>query len=175
MILTDLTAGLQAFHATVTGVVRADPQPPRVVNSADLPLVATYAGPATWEYVGAEWVKLRRQMLVRCLVKPVAQGVPVADGYLAATTMLNNLAAAYWTDPTLGHIVNEIYAMSDSGITTLAGPTKSGSDTATEYWGFEVKLTLEQIVDRSTLTAVPLITQTTITLDGEANLDPPPV
>lgn len=156
MNLPDLTAALQTFHKTIPGVTRADAQPPLTVNPSDLPLVATYAGPATSTPLGPAWVKVTRRMSVRCLVVPVAMGRPVAEGYERTVPVLNAFLAAYLGDYTLGGAVNTLTTLSDSGVITL---TPGGAGNAPEYWGFELTATVENIVNRlAVASASPLAT-----------------
>jgi len=109
-------AALQALHATVTGVRTAPTKIPASFGAADLPLVMTLPGTASWE---SEAVGLHcqvREYVVRLFVQPTGQGT-VDEGFDAALPIIQAIGTAYQDDPTLGSAVAHIDAtFTDTGL-----------------------------------------------------------
>ena len=147
MTIAATVAAYQTIHAAITGIKSAPTSMPQSLNSSDLPFAFTWPGP-TIEQGGwnpsAGWYTHRRFYIVRCYVKPIAQGAGFDDGYQAAITLLQRFGDAYMGNQNLtgavAHIGPQIY---DTGV---RGDFQwvAGSDVF--YHGFEFRIeTVEKV------------------------------
>jgi len=154
MPLPDPFTVLQGIHATIAGVTRSDPIYPTQVNAADLPLVVTEPGPATWEKytVGApgSWNAVMRQMTVTVFVKPLGLGRGQDEGFQACLPLMVQFGARYLNDITLGAKANKIDQVTDTGAVVIK------SISGQEHWGFVFKFRLWQIFSVSDPAAIPV-------------------
>jgi hypothetical protein len=112
MTIATTIAALQALHITVTGVVTAPTVTPASINTADLPLVLTIPGAATWEQEYAGGHEQTREYVVRLYVGPVGQDT-VDEAFDAAVPIIQAIGTAYQDNPTLTGAVSHI----DTGFT----------------------------------------------------------
>ena len=112
MTIATTVAALQAKHATVTGVTTAPTATPASINTADMPLVITIPGPATWGEEYSEGHAQVREYIVRLFYGPVGQDT-VDEAFDAVIPIVQAIGTAYQDDPNLGGAVAHI----DSGFT----------------------------------------------------------
>jgi hypothetical protein len=145
-VATTITA-YQTLHATITGVKSAPTKMPQALNTADLPLAFAWPGP-TIEQTGwqpyAGWYSVRRYYIVRCYVKPIAQGSGFDDGYQEAIALLQRFGDAYMDNANLSGAVAHIGPqISDSGV---RGDFQWVAGSDTNYHGFEFRIeTVEKV------------------------------
>lgn len=130
-----------AAGATETYDLKGFNPPPAKADTAQLPGVWTFTGPATY-IDGADWLTEERTYLVQCAVLPVGQGTP-AEREQRCRPLLVALRAALIAHPHLGvAFVQRTRLLGDSGITVL--PEYDGA-----FIGFELRLGVTEIVARS--------------------------
>jgi hypothetical protein len=112
MTIATTIAALQVLHATVTGVTKAPTATPASINTADMPLIITIPGPATWEQEYAGGHEQTREYIVRLFYGPVGQET-VDEAFDAVIPIIQAIGTAYQDDPNLGGAVAHI----DTGFT----------------------------------------------------------
>jgi hypothetical protein len=142
-IATTVTA-FQALHATITGIVSAPTAMPQAIDTAELPLVFTWPGPTYeadgWQSQPGLWYTHRRVYIVRCYVKPIAQGRGFDDGYQTALTLLQAFGTAYMSAAgvALGGALEYIGpSVNDSGV---RGDMQWVAGSDVYYTGFEFRI-----------------------------------
>lgn len=141
MTVSATITAYQTLHAAITGVKSAPTAMPQTLNTSDLPLAFTWPGP-TIEQNGwtpsANWYTHRRFYIVRCYVKPIAQGTGFDDGYQSAVTLLQRFGEAYMGNQnlsaTVAHLGPQIY---DSGV---RGDLQWVAGSDVYYHGFEFRI-----------------------------------
>lgn len=135
MTIASVRVGFQTFLAEVTGIVSAPAKMPASINTAQLPIALTLAGPGRWMQGSIGLKQQIRNMIVRVYVQPVAQNVPAEEGYGACEPILEAVGAAFLDDPTLSDVVSALQVqeneMTDTGIIVLAYGD-------VDYHGFEI-------------------------------------
>lgn len=138
-VATTLTA-LQALHSGITGITRAPTAMPSVLNTSDAPIVLVWPGPATWRLQALGLKRQEREYIVRVFVQPVAQGVAGPDdGYQRCVTLLELFGQAYQDNLTLSGAVDNIQAVTDSGVSGGGFELLWGQD---PWWGLVYRLTI---------------------------------
>lgn len=138
MTIATTVAALQALHATVTGVANAPTKTPASINTADMPLVITIPGAATWGEEYSEGHAQVREYIVRLFYGPVGQGT-VDAAFDAVIPIIQAIGTAYQDDPNLGGAVAHI----DKGFTDtgLEGTLLFGKQ---EYRGCEFRVRITE-------------------------------
>ena len=95
MSVSSVITALQAKHATLSGVTSAPTAVPASLNTADLPMIITLPGPATWNHAAMALPRTERTYVVRCYIDAVAQGLGVDEGYQSTVTMIQTMGDAY--------------------------------------------------------------------------------
>ncbi len=93
MTITTVIAALQSINAAVTDVDNAPTDYPSKIESADLPMVITWPGPAETTKPSGKESQRTYQMTV--YIKPHNQGRGIAEGWNEAKTMMQSLIDAY--------------------------------------------------------------------------------
>jgi hypothetical protein len=141
MTISATITAFQTLHATITGVKTAPTAMPMSLNTSDLPLAFTWPGPTVeqrgWTASGG-WYEQRRYYIVRCYVKPIAQGSGFDDGYQQAITLLQRFGEAYMGDMNLDGTVAHIGPRVEDGGARGDFQWVAGSDTF--YHGFEFRI-----------------------------------
>jgi len=123
MTIATVRAAFQTFLGSVTGIVSAPARMPASINTADLPIALTHAGPGRWMQGSIGQKQQIRNMIVNVYVQPVAQNVPVEQGYAACEPILEAIGDALLDDPTLSDVVSTLQVqeneMTDGGIVVL--------------------------------------------------------
>ena len=145
MTIATTIAALQVVHLTITGVSSAPTSMPSNLDQVKKPTVLVIPSAATWNPATAGLSGLRRQSReyeVRCYVQPVAQGITGIDaGYDACVTLLDAFGNKYLADISLGNTVDNIRAISDSGVRGgQGGPQWAQVD----WWGFIYRVTVSE-------------------------------
>ena len=140
MTVATTIAALQTIHLTITGVNSAPTKMPGNLDQVKKPTVIVIPREATWNTAAID--QLRRQSRVyevRCYVQPVSQGLTGPDdGYQKAVPLLERFGQKYLADITLGHTVDTITALSDSGV--LSGEGLVWAEVG--WWGFIYRITV---------------------------------
>ena len=148
MTISATITAYQTLHAAITGVTSAPTAMPMSLNTSDLPLAFTWPGPTIeqrgWTPYGG-WYEHRRFYIVRCYVKPIAQGTGFDDGYQTALTLLQRFGTAYMGDANLSGAVMSIGPqIYDSGV---RGDFQWVAGSDVYYHGFEFRIeTVEKVV-----------------------------
>ncbi len=143
MTIATTIAALQTLHAAVAGIESAPTEYPAVIDTAELPLVLVWPGPAQWAQhtAGLGLQRQERTYLVRVFVQPTAQGEGTDEGLQRAIPILQAMGTAYLEDITLNGAVDQIRnGFADGGLDNLIYGAQS-------YRGFEFTL---QIVEKAT-------------------------
>jgi hypothetical protein len=99
MTIASTVAAFQALHGSIAGVNSAPTAMPQSLQAMRLPFVFTWPGPTYdadgWQSQPGGWYTHRRIYIVRCYVKPIAQGNGFDDGYQIALGLLQKFGEAY--------------------------------------------------------------------------------
>lgn len=135
MTIATVRARFQTFLGEVTGINSAPGKMPASLKTAQLPLAYTHAGPGRWMQGSIGQKQQIRNMIVVVYVQPVAQNIPIEEGYAACEPILEAVGDAFLDDPTLSDVVSTLQVqeneMADTGIVVL---TFGG----VQYHGFEI-------------------------------------
>lgn len=144
-ILSSICAGIVAIGGAASGITKAIDPPPAELNTADLPALWVFTGPAqilpNSPLAGYEY--RRRTFRVQAAVLPTGQGSPATRETLCRP-LLVAVSNALSNNPHLGGVdwVQDSKVASDSGIVIL--PEWGG-----KYIGFEVRLEVTYYEKRS--------------------------
>jgi hypothetical protein len=134
MSISTVIAALQSKHRGITGIASAPTAMPASINTAAMPIVLCWPGPATWDGISFDASQQTRTYIVRVYVQPVGQGQGVDEGYQDILPLLQAFGAAYMADPYLSNTVFVIDSVSDAG---LDGTLMFAG---VEYRGFEFRI-----------------------------------
>jgi len=132
-MINDISGAIKTLGATATGIKSAYDPAPNDLNSASLPALWTFTGPASEEESEFEdYVRIDRTMRVQVAVIPTAQGAP-ATREKKCRPILDAVSAKLRSSPHLGvNWVENTRVVADSGIVIL--PEYGG-----KYIGFEIQ------------------------------------
>jgi hypothetical protein len=144
MTISTTVTAFQTLHATINGVASAPTAMPQSITTARLPLVFTWPGSTFeadgWQSQPGGWYSHRRFYIVRCYVKPIAQGTGFDDGYQTALTLLQRFGEAYMSasGTQLGGALDYIGpSVNDSGV---RGDLQWVAGSDVYYHGFEFRI-----------------------------------
>jgi hypothetical protein len=118
MSITATCAGIVAIGKTVSGIVSADDPPPEKIDSAEMPALYVFTGPATYDTSTYGFHREVRQYRVRVAVAPEGQATPP---FIEARvrTLLPLVSAALIAAPTLNRAAWQATVVGDSGVIQL--------------------------------------------------------
>lgn len=146
MTISATVTALQAIHAGITGVKSAPTSLPQSIVTSSLPMAFTWPGPTialvnTHGWTAAPgWYMQHRIYIVRCYVKPIAQGSGFDDGYQTAITLLQRFGEAYMAtgNQNLGGLIAHLGpGISDGGV---RGDMQWVTGGDVFYTGFEFRI-----------------------------------
>jgi len=135
MSIATIGAAIAAIGATVSGMVSAGDPPPEKLDSAEMPALYVFTGPATYDTATYGFHRETRQYRVRVAVAPEGQATPpVIEARVR--TLLPLVSAAFIAAPTLNRTVLQATVLGDSGVILLP-----------EYGavGFELRLEVNDV------------------------------
>ena len=140
MTVSATVTALQTLHASISGVAEAPTAMPSNPDQVRLPCALVWPADAEWHMQAIGLKRQERTYIVRVFVQPVAKGIAGPDeGYQACITLLEDFGAAYLADITLGSAVDNIRAISDSGVSGGGFELVWGN---VPYWGFVYRVTV---------------------------------
>ena len=155
MTIRTAVEALQAINANITGVASAPVVYPGSLNTASLPLVIVWPGPAEVALEGFGFNMTQRIYRVTCYVKASQQGRGIDEGWQQVITLLQRFHTAY-LDSTKNPIVNDdTYKASirnstetpitDTGLELFAyPPPATGIEGIPHYYGFEMLVPVKE-------------------------------
>jgi hypothetical protein len=118
MSIADTCAGIVAIGATVSGIFNASDPPPEKLDSAEMPALYVFTGPATYDTSTYGFHRETRQYRVRVAVAPEGQATPpVIEARVR--TLLPLVSAALIAAPTLNGKAWQATVLGDSGVILL--------------------------------------------------------
>ena len=144
MSIVTTIAALQTANKAITGVKSAPVSMPSALNTTLLPIALVWPGETIWNIAAMGLQRQEREYIVRCYVKPIGQGIAgIDDGYDECVTLLDAFGSKYLGDITLGHAVDTMLSIADSGV---SGGGFELTWAGVAYWGFVFRL---RIVEKS--------------------------
>lgn len=155
MTVTTVVTALQAINAAVTGIKSAPTAVPSSLNSADLPAVIVWPGPAL-SGQNAGFANSQRQYTITVYVQPFAQGQGVSEGWNNAKSYIQLLLEEYLDPDNVILVSSGGYQASirsdldespiiDNGIDVYAyPPPATGQPDWPHYFGAQFQVTVKE-------------------------------
>jgi len=118
MSIAATCAAIAVIGATVTGIVQATDPPPEKIDSAEMPALYVFTGPATYDTSTYGFHRETRQYRVRVAVAPEGQATPPVIE-TRVRTLLPLVNATFIAAPTLNRTVLQATVLGDSGVILL--------------------------------------------------------
>lgn len=143
MTVEAVKTALATVEAGITGVIRAEKDPPRTIASADMPLFLNFTGPATYAYnpiPGTKLIRETRVYFLRLYVMGTGQGAEY-EAEVKAQPFFERVRAAFYANATLKAVstVERARLIGDTGIQVLGY-------FGTEFLGVEWQLQVSELV-----------------------------
>lgn len=118
MSIAATCAAIAAIGKAVSGIVSADDPPPEKLDSAEMPALYVFTGPATYDTSTYGFHRETRQYRVRVAVAPEGQATPPVIE-TRVRTLLPLVSAALIATPTLNRAAWQATVVGDSGVILL--------------------------------------------------------
>ena len=155
MTIATTIAALQTMHASISGVANAPTIYPGSLNTADLPMVIVWPGPAEASLAGLGYNVVQRRYRVACYVDAIEQGLGINESWQAAITLLQRFHDEY-LDSTNNPLVTGTYQswirnkegespVLDGGLEVVAyPPPATGQEGYPHYYGFQIEVMVKE-------------------------------
>jgi len=145
----------QTLNATISGVTTAPTAYPTTINTADLPLVITWPGPAETYLEGLGYNVVQRRYRVSCYVDAIEQGLGINEAWQSVITILQAFHTAYLASTNNPLVNNGTYQSSirnseetpipDGGLEVIAyPPPATGQAGYPHYYGFQMEVLVKE-------------------------------
>lgn len=118
MSIATICAAIAAIGKTVSGIISADDPPPEKLDSAQMPALYVFTGPATYDTSTYGFHREVRQYRVRVAVAPDGQATaPFIEARVR--TLIPLVSAAFIAAPSLNRATFQATVVGDSGVIPL--------------------------------------------------------
>jgi len=128
-------AAIQTVNAAITGVTSAPTAMPAALNDTDLPCALTMVESFTWSEQAVGLSRRDATYAVRVLVKAVAQGQSIDEGYQNVLTLLQAFWDKYAAENDGGRFGGKV-----EQITEFSGDIAPLTFAGISYQGFTIRL-----------------------------------